>query len=61
MGPNLAVGAKAGAFDPRAMDRQSACRRRPHFRSDVAAIAAQADEYAPLIGDMSEHGGSSAT
>jgi hypothetical protein len=54
MGPGLVRAGKAGAFDPAAwtVAQQEADAR--NFEQTVAAIGRQGDEYAALLGDISE-------
>lgn len=54
MGPQLVQGAKAGAFDPAAWGAAQAVAEKRDLQATVAAIAAHADTYAALLGDMSD-------
>jgi hypothetical protein len=54
MGPALVRAARSGSFDPAVwMEAESAAVARD-FEQTVAAIAAQKDEYAAMLGDMSD-------
>ena len=54
MGPNLVRAAKAGGFDPAIWTADLAAANARDFDQTMAAIARQADEYAALIGEMSD-------
>jgi hypothetical protein len=54
MGPGLVRAAQAGAFDPAGWTAAQKEAEARTFDQTVAAIAAQADAYATLLGDMSE-------
>lgn len=54
MGPRLIEDAKAGAFDPAAWTAAQKIADARDFDAVVAAIAAQSDEYAGLIGGMTD-------
>jgi hypothetical protein len=54
MGPMLVKAAKSGAFDVEAWMAASKVSEARDFDQTVAALAAHADEYAALIGPMSD-------
>jgi hypothetical protein len=54
MGPSLVRFARAGAFDPAAWTAAVNVADGRNFDQTVEAIAAQADGYAALVGDMSD-------
>ncbi len=54
MGPGLVQAAKAGGFDPAVWTEKQKEAEARNFDQTVAAIAAQGDAYAQLLGDMSE-------
>lgn len=54
MGPNLVRAAKAGAFDPAAWTADQKAAEARDFDATLDAIAAQADQYTMLIGDMTD-------
>ncbi|PWT80295.1 MAG: hypothetical protein C5B57_12460 [Blastocatellia bacterium] len=54
MGPKLVQFAKAGAFDPAAWTVAEKAAAERDFDQTLAAIAAQNDTYATLLGDMSD-------
>lgn len=54
MGPGLVQAAKAGAFDTVAWTAATKAAEARDFDQTVAAIAAHADTYATLLGDMSD-------
>jgi hypothetical protein len=54
MGPGLVKAAKAGGFDPAAWTVAQAEAEARDFEQTVAAIAAQSDEYARLLADLSD-------
>lgn len=54
MGPGLVQAAKAGGFDPAVWTEKQKEAEARNFDQTVAAIGRQADEYAALLGDMSE-------
>jgi hypothetical protein len=54
MGPVLVQAAKAGAFDPSAWTAAEKAANARDFDQTLAAIAAQGDIYANLLGDMSD-------
>ena len=54
MGPELVRGAKAGAFDPARWTAGQQAAQAKNLEQTVTAIAAQVDEYAALLGDMSD-------
>ena len=54
MGPGLVRAAKAGGFDPAVWTENQKAAEARDFQQTVAAIASQGDEYAALLGDMSE-------
>ena len=54
MGPQLAQAAKAGSFDGAAWGAAQKEAEGRDFDQTVAAIAAQSDLYAKLLGDMSD-------
>ena len=54
MGPALVASAKAGTFDTAAWTVAEKAANARDFEQTLAAIAAQADQYAELIGGMSD-------
>ena len=54
MGPMLVKAAKAGAFDPAAWTVAEQAASARDFDRTLAALDAQKDEYAALLGDMSD-------
>jgi len=54
MGPSLVQAAKAGAFDPAAWTVAEKAAEARDFDQTLAAIAAQSDVYATLLGDMTD-------
>jgi hypothetical protein len=54
MGPVLVQAAKAGSFDPSAWTAAEKAANARDFDQTLAAIAAQGDIYANLLGDMSD-------
>jgi hypothetical protein len=54
MGPQLVKAVKAGKFDPEAWTVAEKAATARDFDQTVAAIAAQKDEYASLLGSMSD-------
>jgi hypothetical protein len=54
MGPELVKAAKAGGFDPATWTVAQTEAEARDFDQTVAAIAAQADEYARLLADVSD-------
>jgi hypothetical protein len=54
MGPTLVRMAQAGTFDPAAWTRAEADAARLSFDEVLAALAAHADEYATLLGGMTD-------
>ena len=54
MGPGLVQAAKAGGFDVAAWTAATKEAEARDFDQTVASLAAQADEYARLLGDMSD-------
>ena len=54
MGPELVKAAKAGGFDFNAWTEANKVAEARDFDQTVAVIKAQGDEYAKLLGDMSE-------
>jgi hypothetical protein len=54
MGPKLVEFAKAGAFDPPSWTVAEKAAAARDFDQTVAAIAAESDTYAKLLGDMSD-------
>ena len=54
MGPSLVQAAKAGAFDPPAWTVAEKAAEARDFDQTLAAIAAQSDVYATLLGDMTD-------
>jgi len=54
MGPELVKAAKAGGFNMDAWTAASKAADARDFDQTVAALAAQADEYSRLLGDMSD-------
>jgi len=54
MGPNLILAAQAGAFDPPAWTTATKAAEERDFDQTVAAIAAQSQQYADLLGAMSD-------
>jgi hypothetical protein len=54
MGPQLIKAAKAGAFDPAAWTAAQKAADERDFDQTVAAIAAQADDYATLLADVAD-------
>ena len=54
MGPNLVKFARSGSFDPAAWTVEEKAAAARDFDQTVAAIAAQSDTYARLIGEISD-------
>jgi hypothetical protein len=54
MGPELVRATKAGRFDPEIWTRAEKAAEARDFEQTLAAIEAQADEYATLLADMSD-------
>jgi hypothetical protein len=54
MGPSLVAAAKTGAFDPAAWTAAEQAASARDFDQTLAAIAAQSETYAALIGGMSD-------
>ncbi|HEU4693201.1 MAG TPA: hypothetical protein VFS23_32785 [Vicinamibacterales bacterium] len=54
MGPNLVKFARSGSFDPAAWTVEEKAAAARDFDQTVAAIAAQSDTYAKLIGEISD-------
>jgi len=54
MGPQLVKAAKAGGFDMNAWTEATKAAEARDFDQTVAALQAQSDEYAALLGDMSD-------
>lgn len=54
MGPALVEAAKAGAFDPAAWTAAEKAAAARDFDQTLEVIAAQADTYATLLGDLSD-------
>ena len=54
MGPTLVLAAKGGPFDPAAWTAAAKAAEARDFDQTIAAIAAQSDLYASLLGDLSE-------
>lgn len=54
MGPTLVQLAKAGAFDPGVWTAADSAAAKRDFEQTLAAIAAQRDEYATLLRDVSD-------
>jgi hypothetical protein len=54
MGPELVKAAKAGRFDPAVWTVAENAAQARDFDQTLAAIAAHADEYAKLLGDLSD-------
>jgi hypothetical protein len=54
MGPQLIKAAKAGAFDVGAWTEANAAAEARDWNQTVAVIKAQGDEYAKLLGDMTD-------
>src|SRR4051812_15458179 len=54
MGPNLILAAQAGAFDPPAWTTAIKAAEERDFDQTVAVIAAQSQQYADLLGAMSD-------
>src|SRR5688572_2732226 len=54
MGPEVVKAAKAGTFDPAAFTVAQTAAEARDFDQTLAAIAAQTDEYASLLADVSD-------
>jgi hypothetical protein len=54
MGPSLVRAAKAGTFDPAVWTAATQAADARDFDQTLAAIAAHTDDYATLLGDMSD-------
>jgi hypothetical protein len=54
MGPNLVRAARAGGFDPASWTESQQAAAARDLDQTLDVIAAQADEYATLIGDMTD-------
>lgn len=54
MGPSLVRAARSGGFDPAVWTEAEKAAAARNFDQTVAALAAQRDEYARLLGDMSD-------
>jgi hypothetical protein len=54
MGPGLIQAAQAGAFDPPAWTAATKAAEERDFDQTVAVIAAQSEQYAALLGSMSD-------
>ena len=54
MGPNLVKFARSGSFDPAAWTVEEKAAGARDFDQSVAAIAAQSETYATLIGEISD-------
>jgi hypothetical protein len=54
MGPSLVRAAKSGAFDPVVWSEAERAAEARDFEQTMAAIAAQKDVYAQMLGDMSD-------
>ena len=54
MGPSLVRGAKSGSFDEKAWTAAEEAAKARDFDQTVAALGAQSEIYATLLGDMSD-------
>lgn len=54
MGPSLVRAAKAGTFDPAVWTKAEEGAKARDFEQTVAAIAAQSEDYASLLADVSD-------
>ena len=54
MGPELVKGAKAGAFDTTSWTTAEAAAARRNFEETLEVIGRQTDDYARLLGDMTD-------